>query len=347
MAAAAPWSPPDLGTFPTPDLWNALVSHLGARLALRPPAAAVVSAGVEPPPDAPAALVRFGRGEAFVASLAAFPFASLLGAEIAVADLALLPPVLGEALLDGVEAALLAALPGHRDGPAAVAARGAWAGLDTAGLDRSRLRWFRAEVGGLAAEPALVDLGIDPARVEALLSPALGARRLWEGLEARLTRPADDTLGRLVLPAARLRSLCPGAVAVLDRPFDPDRRRLRVGGSAFDFARQGEGWLCAGAAALESTADRSSMPAQNVRPAPVGLDTGSLDVAVDFDLGRLDVPLAAMEGWRPGSVVGLPPSVLAEGVAVTLRVNGRSVGTGDLVQIDGRVAVRLTDVRLG
>lgn len=347
MVATAPWRPPDLGDIPDLDLWNAMVSHLGVPLTLRAPAVAVVSAGAEPAPDASAALVRFGRGACFVAAPAAFPFAALLGADLGIADLALLPPVLSEALLDGVEASLIAALPTHRDGPAAVAARAPWAALDLGGLDRARLRWFRAELTGLAPEPALVDLGLDPAHVGALLSPALGARRLWGGLEARLTRPADDTLGRLVLPASRLSALGPGAVAVLDRTFDPDRRRLRVGSAGFDFVRQGENWLCAGAEALELFSDRTAMPPDDASPAATGLDTGSIAVAVDFDLGRLDVPLAALESWRPGSVVALPPHVLADGVAVTLRINGRPVGTGDLVQIDGRIAVRLTDVRLG
>lgn len=347
MAAAAPWSPPDLGSFAVPDLWNALVSHLGARLPLRQPAVAVVSAGREPAPDAPAALVRLGEGAAFVASAAAFPFAALVGADLGIEDLALLPPVLSAALLDGVEASLLAVLPPHRAGAAWVARRAPWGGLDLDGLDRTRLHWFRAEVGGLAPEPALVDLGVDPAHVELLLSPA--PRRLWKGLESRLTRAADDTLGRLTLPAARLAALRPGAVAVLDRPFDPEKRRLRVGTIAYDFARQGESWLCADAADLDParTGDRTTMPSDDVAPASGGLDIGSIDVAVDFDLGRLDVPLSVVEGWQRGSLVGLPPSALAEGVAVTLRVNGRPVGTGDLVRIDGRVAVRLTDVRLG
>ena len=349
MPPTAPWWPREIGPIPDVALWNALVSHLGARLPLHPPAMAVVTAGQEPAPDATAALVRFGEGAWFVAAPAAFPFRALLGAALEMADLSLLPAVLRDAMLDGLQAALLSALPGHRDGPARVAARGRWADLEPAGPGRSRLRWFRAELSGVAPEPALVDIGLDPAHLQGLLSPALGARRLWAGLEDRLTRPADETLGRLAFDPARLAALRPGAVVVLERSFDPGRHRLRVRDIAYDFMQQGEAWLCVGADTLDlaPSGDRSPMLPDDATPARAPNSVGAIDVAVDFDLGRLDVPLAAIESWQPGSLVGLPPPLLAEGVAVTLRVNGRAIGSGDLVRIDDRIAVRLTDVRLG
>ena len=349
MPPAAPWWPREIGPVPDVALWNAVVSHLGARLPLHPPAEAVVSAGQEPAADTITALVRFGEGAWFIAAPAVFPFRALLGAALETADLPLLPAVLRDALLDGMQAALLSALPGHRDGPARVAARGHWADLEPAGPARSRLRWFRAELRGVAPEPALVDIGLDPIQLQGLLSPSFGARRLWAGLEDRLTRAADETLGRLALDPARLAALHPGAVVVLERTFDPGRHRLRVGASAYDFSHQGEAWLCVGLEALDlaHSGDRFPMLPDDATPARAPTSVGAIDVAVDFDLGRLDVPLAAIESWQPGSLVGLPPPLLAEGVAVTLRVNGRAIGSGDLVRIDDRIAVRLTDVRLG
>lgn len=67
-----------------------------------------------------------------------------------------------------------------------------------------------------------------------------------------------------------------------------------------------------------------------------------LAIVVDFDLGSLTVPLAAIESWQPGAVIPLNPPVASDGVEVTVRANGQIVGVGDLVQIDDRVAVRLT-----
>jgi flagellar motor switch/type III secretory pathway protein FliN len=40
--------------------------------------------------------------------------------------------------------------------------------------------------------------------------------------------------------------------------------------------------------------------------------------------------------------VSFEPPQLADGVSVTLRVHGREIGTGDLISIDDRLAVRIT-----
>ncbi len=68
----------------------------------------------------------------------------------------------------------------------------------------------------------------------------------------------------------------------------------------------------------------------------------ALPVSVDVDVGSVEVPLADLESWRAGSILPLPIPALDQGVAVTLRVAGRMIATGDLVKIDDRIAVRLT-----
>ena len=82
----------------------------------------------------------------------------------------------------------------------------------------------------------------------------------------------------------------------------------------------------------------ANAPEQAAKPVPLT----SLEVMVDFDLGRTAVSLADLESWKAGSVVKLDPPARGEGVEVTLRANGQVIGTGDLVKIDDRLGVRIS-----
>jgi flagellar motor switch/type III secretory pathway protein FliN len=79
-------------------------------------------------------------------------------------------------------------------------------------------------------------------------------------------------------------------------------------------------------------------PEQAAKPVPLS----SLEVMIDFDLGRTAVSLSDLESWKAGSVVTLDPPSRADGVEVTLRANGQVIGTGDLVKIDDRLGVRIS-----
>jgi type III secretion system YscQ/HrcQ family protein len=162
------------------------------------------------------------------------------------------------------------------------------------------------------------------------------------------------TVGRITLSVAALRALTPGAVVVLDGPLDAAVARLRMGATLFHFRATGPKWTCA--AITSADADRHGVgdsmsvdPKAAAVPAAAGtkLDLPLLDIAIDFDLGRVTVPLSEIESWQPGSVVALPPTAPREGVEVTLRSNGRVIGTGDLVRIDDRIAVRISSLTFG
>ncbi|WP_298959687.1 FliM/FliN family flagellar motor switch protein [uncultured Methylobacterium sp.] len=344
-----PWTPPTLalparaGAF-----WNALVSWLGPALPLRGGAAAV-AALAEPPPPAMGARLRLGGG-AVVAVPAVFPFAALFGTELAVEDLALLPPALAEALCEGVVTSLAGLLPepgtgsqpgtGHQPGGLPVVeACGPWPGLAAGDLSSGELHWFRVTVAGLAPEPAVVDLGATlPALAAILGDPASGplARRgVWPGLAARLTCEVAATLGRVALAPSALRALVPGAVVVLAAGHDVTVARLRHGGRLFEFQRGDGAWIC------RAATDDARGDAMNPDDAAAPHALADLPVAVDLDLGRVVLPLAEVEAWQPGSVVALDPTLAHEGVEVTLRVNGRAVAAGDLVRLDDRLGVRI------
>lgn len=77
-----------------------------------------------------------------------------------------------------------------------------------------------------------------------------------------------------------------------------------------------------------------------------GLAIGDLRIAIDFDIGRRMVPVGELSAWQPGAIVQLDPPAIADGVEVTIRANGDIVGSGDIVRVDDRLAVRITRLSL-
>ena len=74
---------------------------------------------------------------------------------------------------------------------------------------------------------------------------------------------------------------------------------------------------------------------------PATVRRGELPVTVDFDLKRLALPISEVETWQGGTVVALDEPALSGSVSLTIRINGMAVGSGDLVRIDERLAVRI------
>lgn len=356
LAAPAPWAPPNLrGTPDASALWNVLASRLGRELSLRGSARATVELATVPTAEADAIAVRFEAGPSLLVVPLAFPFTALFDADLAIADLPLLPDALRAALTEGVVEGLAALLPDHGLGAHALVARGSAA--DLAAGDGAPLRWFRVTIHGFAPEAATILVGAGTAALGAIFGGTLPLRPVWPGLREAITREADFTLGRLVLPLAGLRRLAPGSVVLLDAGVGTAAPRLRIGEELFHFEAAGDGWTCTGIAALDApapdpaetarTAIAMTSPTTTAPDVPTVADgLERLDVAVDIDLGRITVPLAELETWGPGSIVALRPPEAHEGVAVVLRANGRAIGAGEIVRIDDRLAVRVTRLAL-
>lgn len=68
------------------------------------------------------------------------------------------------------------------------------------------------------------------------------------------------------------------------------------------------------------------------------VDVEDLPVRLVFVAGEMEVPLRELHAMAPGYVFDLRQPVDRH---VEIRANGRPVGTGELVDIDGRVGVRV------
>jgi len=90
-----------------------------------------------------------------------------------------------------------------------------------------------------------------------------------------------------------------------------------------------------------ATPDPGETPAQ----AEATLDTDQIPVRLTFDLGEREFTLAQLRSLHPGCTFDLERPI-ADG-PVMVRANGLLLGSGRLVDIDGRIGVVLQSVRPG
>lgn len=337
--------------------WNAFVALAGAPVRLGRHGTSVTFQICEPPIDTAwcAALEVEGSRDRALAQLETFPFEAMGGGALTPDELPVLDDDLRRALLDGVLAVLLPAFE-LSDGGVGLGADGHYLAFRpevTTGWE-----WLAVRIDGLPEGPASFRLG---APREAILS-RLGSRPFdlaahRSAISSRVSIPVDTTLGALDTTLSELLALEPGDVVVLpERP--EDEVLLRVGDVAFSFRPHEAGYRTQGpqaqqrhrptfiaqlseATAMDDASQSGEGAEGEATATPQAFDPR---MVVDFDLGRLSLPLSVVAGWSEGAVVEMERPRMSEGVPVTIRVNGEAVGQGDLVRIDERIAVRITSL---
>lgn len=93
------------------------------------------------------------------------------------------------------------------------------------------------------------------------------------------------------------------------------------------------------------TAKPESAPAEGGTGADAAQAVGAIPVAIEFELGRVELTLAELGQLQPGYV--FPMSTAIEGRNVSIRANGRVVGHGQIVAVGDTLGVRLVDWRGG
>ena len=160
----------------------------------------------------------------------------------------------------------------------------------------------------------------------------------------RLSLPAALRLGVTRLPRQVLASLRPGDAVLLERRTSgPDDAVLVIAESWTALARRGTGdnWHLAEEPRPARRQGRGiwTMDGDDVSAHPAALaDLDTIPVTLTFDVGRLEVPLGELRRMGPGSVLELGRGV---GELVEIAAHGRPIGRGELVEVDGAVAVRI------
>jgi type III secretion protein Q len=80
-------------------------------------------------------------------------------------------------------------------------------------------------------------------------------------------------------------------------------------------------------------------PAQTEGSGLSALDIQDLPIRVSFDLGHTTLSLGKIQSLQAGEVIALARTV---DDFVTIRANGSAIGTGQLVDIDGRLGVTIS-----
>jgi type III secretion protein Q len=108
--------------------------------------------------------------------------------------------------------------------------------------------------------------------------------------------------------------------------------------------REAAGWLLLEApkasqdvGRMEWTMRSMDTPTDELDNAPVS-DPDQLPVQLTFDVGRLEMTLAELRRLGPGSVMELARSITEP---VRISAQGRSVGQGELVDIEGMIGVKI------
>lgn len=359
------WLPPQFAEALGDDaLWNAVAGLAGENVALDEQGTAVSFALGEAPAGSAwvAECLAADGGPAAFIHFREFPFGPLFEVELTAESLSSLPPGLRDALVEGMfNFVAMASVPDQQTRP-----RMGRQGMLSAFAEAAEptIQWFdiRLAVSGGALVALDVACRRDlAARIAAQFASARPAAQ--QAIASRLSVPVDFTLGAIELPLSQAASLEPGAIAVLGEGASGGIS-VRLQDMLFDFEPAEQGWACKsrrpvqrlpaqrteahmdGNDVMENEAEEDR--AEPVEPTPdrEELAIGDLRIAIDFDIGRRMVPVSELSAWQPGAIVQLEPPQIADGVEVTIRANGDIVGSGDIVRVDDRLAVRITRLSL-
>lgn len=211
-----------------------------------------------------------------------------------------------------------------------------------------RLPSLAAHAYVLAAPPPT----LDPAEIP-LLS--------WTAPEPIVIR-CPVVFAEAELSPAELAALAPGDVVMLPGRAPADATQVclaiwprtgimaRIDGQGLVIAQLGETLMSTNEAAADT---RSAAPSKAAAAAPAAngganaqpvVPPAAIDeipLRIVFDFGDLDLTVAELKTLVPGQVLNLARD---PGNAVRITANGRRIGAGEIVEIDGRLGVRITEL---
>jgi flagellar motor switch/type III secretory pathway protein FliN len=350
-----PWQPPAfLYSRQEKELWNAILSYRDHALTPDGWDTSFRFTAIDAPdPATPALLIQPEKGPRFIAVVGSFPFAEIFGTDLEINDFHKLPPALRSCLEEGIVSTLWSTIPDSRMGKARIVTSGMLERLVHQFPER-KLQWLSISIEGIAPEPVTVSVGLTIATcVSTIANGSFASAAIESGLARVMETEAYYTLGSLSISFAEFAKLEPGDVVVLPE-LPADRVLLRSQGHRYTFHFNNKNWVCLGnelteryRPTLDNIERTNAMSHENAHSDDRDRDTSvrdltELGVVIDFDLGRMSIPLAQVQAWQGGVVIPLDPPLSSEGVEVTIRANGQIIGSGDLVRIDDRVGVRIT-----
>lgn len=151
-------------------------------------------------------------------------------------------------------------------------------------------------------------------------------------------------IARLEMPIRQLRNLAAGSIVLIEH-LAPIARVQGMPACIFEFTfetftvNQTLDFLEENKDGLEPMPGEIPVATGTDEDAPRSLDVSRLPVSVDVVLCRLPWTVKELSNLRPGAVFALPEDCWRQ---LQLRINGQSIGGGELVQIGEQLGMRLS-----
>jgi len=205
-----------------------------------------------------------------------------------------------------------------------------------------RLGTIRASARMLVTVPERVP--VRPPRSKQLLAAMGATPRTLEHVigagYASVRSVTDLRVGDVVLVDARVRALAP-ADARNGVPIElVTNEKLRIGRASISLAPEPLPVEKKAMTEPDSSGATVEMPALADESSPIAEAIADMPVLVRVEAGSVTLPARDWASVEVGDVVVLDARV---GDAVTLRVGGKVVGRGDLVEVDGSIGVRIVE----
>ena len=249
--------------------------------------------------------------------------AGLVGADLT-------PPVLQTAAIEGVLSPLLDEL--SRKGGLPLALEDMAVESKTAFPESAQFFFtLTREKDGLVLACAISLAAFPPPVQEAFGKILAGVPGELSPCEAA-TVPLSVTIGRTLLPAAEAAGLARGDVVLVDvmYPLDGDRVVLRSGADAWNAV-----WKTAGQIELQG----AIMPENNEEASvPETAGAEGVPVLLTLEIDSQSVSLDRLRQFAPGHVIQTEKTPQSP---VTIKAGAAVLGVGELVDVGGRVGVRI------
>lgn len=310
-------------------LWNACLAALTDGLPLQGQGRALLRLSSDTGPDDSPTYELATRAGPLWLQLRQLPLGAMTRSSLTQEALSDLPPPLAEAVLSRT-LDILSAVAGQ-------AVQSAITGITrtTPAAIPADVERILAEVDGGWGDPAHLLL-LGNRAVLTLLARDLAADKprpaLPEAVAARIPMACGLRLSGRDLPQARLARLRPGDIILPQAPT----LSLWAPHARFGLGGDGSNWTITEVAMTDEFPQTPPHGSDDDAP-----DIGSLPIRLSFLLAEQTLTLAQVQALSPGAILPFQPDLPQPGQSVRILANGRAIGHGNVVEVEGQPAIRI------
>lgn len=309
-------------------LWNAALAAMAQGFALPGRGRALAEVTAErAAPDKPTFVAATVAGQIYLQPRD-LPFAALTQSTLDADAVASLPPALGEQVWAIAAQRVLAA-----GGDALRAVVQGLTRCDPADMTGEEHLLLRIDGGWGAVAEVLVQADrLTLIHLARGVIPGAGRGQWPEAIAAQVTVPCGLRLGGPTVPLARLHGLVQGDLVLSSGP----QPWLCAPHARFGLSHDGTNWT------IGEVSMTDDLPAMEPGPTAMAGDIGDVPVRLSILLAETTLKLSDLQGLTHGALLPFVPNNPEAGQTARLLANGRPIGEGQIVEVDGIPALRVT-----